>query len=334
MKKLTIFFIIIDIIVAFCFVLVYSPLFKDFQNNIISTSINTMTHDYIAYTFYSDSRIKQVVYENTIIPFEEDTDLSQIIIDTKPKDVYDNEYDKEILDREEGTLYKYINVKAGKYNAHLVAIYDPSKVKLINSPKFNTGNDSGKENVLNMAKRHKAVVAINGGMFKDPLGYGSDIPIGYVIKDSKVIWQDRTSKQDIIGFTNDNKLLLTNATAEEAIEKGMRDGIQFGPFLIVNGEKMKYPNNVGGYDQAARTAIAQRRDGIVLFLVTEGGHSRGPTMKNLVEVLEKYGAYNAANLDGGQSTSLVINNKLVNTPNYLAAKQGGRYVVTGWGLIP
>ena len=44
-------------------------------------------------------------------------------------------------------------------------------------------------------------------------------------------------------------------------------------------------------------------------------------------------AYNAANLDGGQSTSLVINNELVNSPNYLAKKQGGRYVVTGWGLI-
>ena len=58
------------------------------------------------------------------------------------------------------------------------------------------------------------------------------------------------------------------------------------------------------------------------------------TTKSCKETLEKYGAYNAANLDGGQSTSLVINNKLVNSPNYLAKKQGGRYVVTGFGLIP
>ena len=72
-----------------------------------------------------------------------------------------------------------------------------------------------------------------------------------------------------------------------------------------------------------------------MFLVTEGeSYIDGASMKDVLKVLERYGAYNAANLDGGQSTSLVINNSLVNTPNYAAKKQGGRYVVTGWGLIP
>ena len=34
----------------------------------------------------------------------------------------------------------------------------------------------------------------------------------------------------------------------------------------------------------------------------------------MIEVLLKYGAYNAANLDGGSSATLVIENKLINTP--------------------
>ena len=72
-----------------------------------------------------------------------------------------------------------------------------------------------------------------------------------------------------------------------------------------------------------------------MFLVTEGEtYIDGASLQDVLTVLENYGAYNAANLDGGQSTSLVINNELVNTPNYLAKKQGGRYVVTGFGLIP
>ena len=54
----------------------------------------------------------------------------------------------------------------------------------------------------------------------------------------------------------------------------------------------------------------------------------------MIEVLERYGAYNAANLDGGQSASLVINNKLYNSPPPAARAQGGRYVVSGFGLIP
>lgn len=335
MKKLTILFIIIDTIVASCFMLFYSPFFKDFQNKLISTSISTMTHDYIAYTFYSKERVKSVVQADTIIPFKEDTDLDKIVIDTKPRDVYENEYDKEILDRDENAKYKLINLKIRKHNAYLVAIYDPSKIKLLTSPKFNTGNNSGDERLLNMAQRLNSIVAINSGGFRDPDGWGSDIPMGYVIKDSKIIWQDNNKKANLIGFTNDNKLLLTNATGEEALEKGMRDAIQFGPFLMVNGEKMKYPTKVGGYSEAARTAIAQRRDGIVLLFVTEGWHLDGVTMNEVVDILEKYGAYNAANLDGGTSAQLVINNKLVNTPRniYNDIVKNGRPIVTAFGLI-
>ena len=47
----------------------------------------------------------------------------------------------------------------------------------------------------------------------------------------------------------------------------------------------------------------------------------------------KYGAYNAANLDGGHSSSLSINGRLYNNPPAIAKKQGGRYVVTGFGLL-
>ena len=32
------------------------------------------------------------------------------------------------------------------------------------------------------------------------------------------------------------------------------------------------------------------------------------------DIMERYGAYNAANLDGGASSELVINNKIINTP--------------------
>ena len=60
----------------------------------------------------------------------------------------------------------------------------------------------------------------------------------------------------------------------------------------------------------------------------------GASMSDMLEILEKYGAYNAANLDGGHSTSLSINGKLYNNPPAMAKKQGGRYVVTGFGLIP
>ena len=335
MKKLTITFIVLDILAAICFFVVYSPFFENLQNTIISTAMVTKTHGYIAHVFYSDERINKVVALNTVPKIDTKIDLDQVVIDTKPRESYDNEYDEAVLTRDKDNEdYKYIKTKVGSYDAHLVVIYDPGKVHILTGKKFNTKDKSGKETVLQMTKRMGAVVGINGGGFVD-YGYGSDIPIGYVIKDGKVIWSPSTKKMDLIGMTNDNKLLLVNATGEEAVEMGMRDGLQFGPFLMVNGERPKFKDSAGGYSRAARVAIAQRKDGIILFLVTEGTHTAGPNMKEVIDTLEKYGAYNAANLDGGTSSQLVINNKLINHPKNIMGQSvnGGRGIVTGWGLF-
>ena len=332
-RKTTILFIILDILVAGCFFLFYGPYIK-FRYTIISTAMSTKSHQYIAYTFWSEETVKKVLADSAYIPINDTVNLDEIVIDTAPKDNYENEYDEAILTRDPGNEdYKYMKVKVGKYDAHLVAIYDPSKVELIHSKSFGTG--TGQERIKDMCTRMGGVVCINGGMFVDN-GWGSDIPMGYLIKDGKVIWSDSNQAADLIGFTNDNKLLLVTATAEDAINMGMRDALEFGPFLIVNGKPLQYANAVaGGYNRAARVSIAQRKDGVVLFLVTEGTHAAGPSLLEVIETLQLYGAYNAANLDGGTSAQLAIEGKIVNTPKniYGQVVNGGRRVVSGFGLI-
>lgn len=333
-KKMTISFIILDVLVAICFGVVYGV--NSFKQTIISTALSTKTHQYIAYTFYSEDTVKKVASQNSVEEITDAVNLDDIVIDTSPKTTFDNKYDEQILTRDAGNEdYKYIEIKVGGYKAHLAVIYDPSKVKLISSKEFNTGR--GMENVLSMCKRHGGKVCINGGRFKDTTGWGSDVPKGLLIKNGKIIWSDTNSKRSIIGFTNDNKLLLTKATPSEALKLGIRDGLEFGPFLMINGKSAKFSNSdgAGGYARAARVAIAQRKDGIVLFLVTEGVHTKGPTLKEVVDTLALYGAYNVANLDGGTSAQLVINNKLMNTPKNVSGSTitGGRQVVSGFGLI-
>ena len=147
MRKTTIFFIVIDIFVVFCFVLFYGP-YEEFRNVIVNTAMVTKSHQYIAYTFYSEETVQSILDLNKFIPVTEEIDLDDIVIDTSEKDSYDNEYDEAILTREDGNEdYKYLKVKVAKYNAHLVAIYNPSDVDLITSKSFNTGN--GQETVLN-----------------------------------------------------------------------------------------------------------------------------------------------------------------------------------------
>lgn len=330
-KKSTYFIIVLDILVVICFFLAYGP-FGYFRNLFVNTALKTMTHKYLAYVLYSETTVQDIKNSNYFVRISDTTKTSDIVIDTKEKDTYDNEYDKAILTRDSGNEdYKLLNIKVGSANAYMVAIYDPSKVHLI--AKEQLGTQYG-ERVITMCKRYKGLVCINGGGFVDK-GYGSGIPNGYVVKDGKIIWSDGYNpKAELIGFTYDNKLLLTTDSAENAIKnKNLRDALQFGPFLIVNGKPLEIVGDPWG--KAPRVAIAQRKDGVVLFLVVDGeNYLFGASLKDMIETLQKYGAYNAANLDGGTSATLIVNNELTNNPAGGAKSTGGRYVITGWGLLP
>ena len=74
------------------------------------------------------------------------------------------------------------------------------------------------------------------------------------------------------------------------------------------------------------------KDGIVLFLVIDGrgaNGSNGISISDMIPLLERYGAYNAANLDGGGSSSLVIDDELINNPRGYAYT-GARYLPNAW----
>ena len=327
-KLFCIIFLILDIVLGITlFVFNFIPSIRE---KIILSSIDS--NKWLVYTLYSEDTISKVINNKNQVKLENTKDLDKIVVESKPLQIIESEYDEAILTKDNDN-YKLLNITVGGYKAYLVAIYDPSKVQLIHSKTFNTG--TGQEKIKDMCVRSGGLVCINGGMFVDN-GVGSDIPMGYLIKNGKVLWRDNYNSASLIGFTNDNKLLLINATAEEAIKKGMRDALEFGPFLIVNGKRIDNNDAVGGFRRAARVAIAQRKDGIVLFLVTEGNHSSGPTMGDITDTLLNYGAYNAANLDGGASSQLAINGELINNPKNIYGQTvvGGRSVVSGFGLIP
>ena len=73
----------------------------------------------------------------------------------------------------------------------------------------------------------------------------------------------------------------------------------------------------GGWGVGPRTAIGQRKDGTVLFLVIDGrqpGYSVGATLRDIQNIMYEEGAVIAANLDGGSSSTLYYNGKVINKP--------------------
>ena len=295
--------------------LFYGP-WDGFRNFWITSAMTTMNHRYLATWFYSDETIQKVLAENQLIEVDEVTDPNMIQLKKYTnKTIYKNEYEKQILTKDPGNdLYKVIPVSGTGYQGFLVAVYDPSKVSLATTQYLGVRGES----ILTVAERENAVIAINGGGFYDPdWNSNGALPHGTVIQDGKVVsdFQDANMGGGFIGFTQDNKLVLGKMTKEEALQMGYRDAIEFGPYLIVNG-KSSFIRGNGGWGIAPRTAIGQRKDGIVLFLVINGRipSSIGADMVDLTEIMENYGAYNDANLDGGSSSELVINHEIINTP--------------------
>ena len=74
-----------------------------------------------------------------------------------------------------------------------------------------------------------------------------------------------------------------------------------------------------------------------LFIVIDGNGSSGVninarggvTYHELIDILTRYKAYNAANLDGGASTSLAVDGKLYNNPCG-SGGTGERNLPTAW----
>ena len=310
--------------------LLYGPSPK-FRNWLVTTAMTTMNHQYLATMFYSDETIEKILEENKLIEPNNNTDLDLINTEKIKTTIYKDKYEKEILEHKSDEAYKMIEVSGNNYYGYLVAIYDPSKIKVVTSK--NLGREG--EYLIDMAKREKALVAINGGGFLDADGQGTGAEVeGIVIQDGKILNTKRyTRNGGIIGFTKDNKLYLGKVTAKEALELGVRDAVEFGPFLIVNGETSQSVGN-GGYGLHPRTVIGQRKDGVVLFLVIDGRRigCMGADMDDLIEIMSRYGAYNAANLDGGNSSALIIQNQLINHPINWDEKEMTRPIATGFIL--
>ena len=316
-------------------ILLYGP-YNGFRDWLITSAMTTMTHQWIAYLFYDEDTINAVMASNRVDEVQEDTDTNAIVVGVseEPEKTYENEYEKAILEKNNPRdTYKIIEIEGKGYSGYLAAIYDPSKIHTLVTSKIGTSG----QYLTTMAKNNKAVVAINGGGFDDP-NYSSNAanPLGITYSKGKLLTSYYyAGAGGIIGFDTNNKLVLSSKCTEQSAKSlKIRDAVTCGLFLIVNGKKSGVVGN-GGWGTAPRTAIGQRKDGIVLFLVVDGRTVKRPgaDMDDLIEIMQNYGAYNAANLDGGTSTAMTVNYELINDPVDSSGAHKTRFVSTGFGLI-
>ena len=329
-KKILVVFSSLFVVGIGSFLFVFYGPWTGFRNFWITSAMTTMNHQYLATWFYDDETIQKVLQSNSIIETNEITDPNSIRFKKYTTTIYRNEYEKAVLQKDpDNDLYKLIEVSGTGYKGFLVVLYDPSKISIATTAYLGKRG----QDILTVAEREDAVIAMNAGGFYDPdWNSNGALPHGTVISNGKVVsdYDDAAMGGGFIGFTDEHKLVLGKMTKEQAVAVGYRDAVEFGPYLIINGKRSFIKGN-GGWGIAPRTAIGQRQDGIVLMLVINGRipSSIGADMIDLCDVMERYGAYNAANLDGGSSTELVIDGEIINTP-VAGGKYGLRDMSTFW----
>lgn len=341
-KKMLITLLVLIILgMATVLTLFYGPI-STFRDWWITTAMTTMSHQYLAEWFFNQETINEVLAKNQIEETEEITDTSLIIIEEEEEIEeieYENEYEKQLfaknLDKEEynihaeGEGYRILEIEGKGYEGYLAVIYDPANVKVATSKYIGRMG----QYLTDISKENNAIIAINGGGFLDENGKGNgSTPLGIVMSEEKLIANNNnTVGGGLVGFDKDNKLVIGKMSVEQAKEKGIRDAVTFAPFLIVNGEASKIRGN-GGWGTAPRTAIGQRQDGTVLLLVLDGRRltKPGASIKDLIEIMQNYGAYNAANLDGGTSTAMTYNHELVNDPIDASGNHRTRHIATAF----
>ncbi len=248
-------------------------------------------------------------------------------------------------------IYKGRN-KQIPLNAWYVII--DSKNPHLNTDIVVSNDDDGKETPSQFAERLNANVVVNGGYFlmhKNPTEHvgllkDNDVIISHTLRSMlkrekryyltrSALGFDKTGQMDIAWIASHNDSILEwkepaknkpdKPVTELNYEKGkywdMSDALQAGPIIVSNGRK-----NVTAVEEVffwskipdihPRTAVGYTKEGENIFLVVDGRQpdSRGVDLNELSILMFDLDCEEAINLDGGGSSALVVNGKLLNRP--------------------
>lgn len=310
---------------------------QQFEDNLVDSSSIAPPEFDSSFDILLNSKLDSLEYsqdEMNKLKFEKK--YSEIDMSTMPDDIdYSEIQISNILDKGIKTIYGdrvwaidtvnnliIVEVAGDKYVGKLAIIKDTSQVYLATSSKSGVG-----QTVTDICDTTDSILGINASGFADFEGRGNGgTPIGIQISKGKKLKTVAASRiYQTAGFDFENNFRV----GKEVILDEMRDAMQFYPIIVLNGDKVA--NGSYGLGIQPRTAIGQTMTKDTLMLVIDGrqiGYSIGATMVECAEIMIRYGAWNAMNLDGGSSSSMTYNGEMITRTSSPAKR--GRYVPSAW----
>lgn len=178
-------------------------------------------------------------------------------------------------------------------------------------------NDTYGKNVVDetssIASGVNAILAINGDY------YGVQRQ-GFVLKNGKIYRSTSNSNEDLVIYKNGDWEFIdeANTDLEKLLDNGAYNVLSFGPGLIDNSSIIVSVNDE--VDKAMknnpRTAIGKISDNHYVFVVSDGrtNESTGLSLYELATFMKSLGCEMAYNLDGGGSSTMYFNGKVINNP--------------------
>ncbi len=212
------------------------------------------------------------------------------------------------------------------------------RVRIVDASQLRTasaGNFHGQSATLGrvLAKRQNAVAAINGDFFVMD-------PFAVAIRQG-TLYRNRPAGEDVLLIDDQGDFHIARAPeTKEQVEAALRDvesagrkvvnAFTFGPALVEDGRCLIPDGPEFSYFNAGAQALAQRisfsQIGPLEYLIiaTEGpdnADSRGMTLYEIAKTTEEvgfslseHGCILSYNLDGGSSSTVIINNEKINAP--------------------
>ncbi len=304
------------------------PFVVKWRNIWIETAMTTDQHKWLATAFFPDRLVDEVMAAQVDIKDIGVTDiygnqsadvLGQEYLVEGEKDKFGNEVFANNV--EEGVVI--LKVENTNFVGKLVLVDDPSRVFLgVTDYKGSRG-----EFICDYLEKENAVVGVNASGFIDTGGTSLGGLISGQCVSQGEYWGTYKSKYTLLGFDTDNRLVVGGMENWE--DYNIRDGIQFRPTLILNGQKVV--SDSAGWGLQPRTVVGQSANGVVMLLVIDGrqfGYSLGATMEDCADILLQYGAVTAGACDGGSSSVIAYNGEIINEPS--TDMPTGRYLPNAW----
>ncbi|MBO4819408.1 MAG: phosphodiester glycosidase family protein, partial [Firmicutes bacterium] len=281
------------------------------RDTFVTTVLESGNLKFLAHIFLTQNQINEIVAKTSMGDI--DTNIDQDLINT----------DTEVEGNFDENGIEVIGINGSNYYATLMIVKDPSKV-VVGSTYNGYWGEYGM-NLDDLVLKSGAIAGVNGGIYAADLNKGGS-PYGVCVSRGIIQYNDPSGYPFygiyMIGIDKKNILRIvdiegwTPTQFEDYVrEHEIRDAVAFQDEasdsnnhfvpLVINGEARELHGAGSGANP--RTVIGQREDGAILLLVTDGrgkaGHL-GATASDLISIMLKYGAVNAANLDGGSSSCM------------------------------